>query len=170
MSTTPDGQYAKVLVNLQTLVASSATFQASVGAINAEAAVNAIYWMGMEPPDNMPTPWAWIRLRPGIVGDAPSSGGDGFWHRFPLSIMVYRPDAAGTAIAKTDELAARNAKHKERIVAFLSWLGACVREWEALAKTNGHLSVTQFSLELHQLSNETETTRYQMATIGVQVE
>lgn len=169
MSTTPDGEYAKSIANLQSLVAASATFQTAVGAADATAAISSIYWNGMEPPDGMTTPWAWIQLRPGANGDAPASGGNGFWHTFPMAIILYRPDDSATDLAATDTPAQRNAKHKERIVAFLTFVGKCVRDWEALAKTAGYLQVTQLSLERFELSSESEPTRYQMATIGVQV-
>ena len=167
MSTTPDGQLAKALVNLESLIAASATFQATVGAANAAAATGAIFWMGEEP--EVDTAHAWIRLLPGTTAEAPWSGGGAYWHKFPFEFVLFRPDAEDTAIAKDDDVAARNAKHRERIIAFLTFIGKVLREMQALAKTGQYLQVDSFTVTGHMLNDPKEDLRYQMATIGVNV-
>lgn len=166
MSTTPDGQLAKALVNLETLLSNSATFQTAVGAASASAATAAIYWMGEEP--DVVTAHAWIRLLPGTTADAPWSGGGGYYHKFPFEFVLFRPDAEDTEIADTDTVTQRNAKHKERLVAFLTWAGKVLREMQTLAKTGTYLQVDQFIVNGHMLSDPKDPDRYQVLVVGVQ--
>lgn len=166
MSTTPTGNYALTLYNLETLLCSSATWQTLCGVATAEAARDFVVWTGAEPP--AARPWAWLRLKEGAASRMESSGGGADWHSMPLEMLIEIDDAAPGA--GVDERQA--AYSKERQIVFLNRIGAIVSEMEALSKTGGYLWVTSMTMTSHLLSDPQESAtmgRFQQARFDVQV-
>src|SRR5262245_42283977 len=92
MPTNPTGNLAATLQNLETLVASSTTFQASVGAADTTAARDSIFWTGSKDPTSAERPFAWITLQPGWQAASDASGPGGFWRTMPLRILFEKDD------------------------------------------------------------------------------
>lgn len=156
MPTTPTGNFALTLDNLKTLVASSSTFQATVGAATATAARDHVYDLGAPAPADTTAAYAAIRLVEGWQSSMDQSGGGSSWHSMPLRLFFQRAD--------DDE---DNAT--ERAVKFWNWVGAVIAEMEALAKTAGYLYVTGLRLSGHKISDPAESAVYQQCTFDVQV-
>lgn len=156
MSTTPTGNFALTLFNLATLVCSSATFRATVGAADVAAARAFVYSLGAVAPADTIAAYASLRIAEGWQSSMDQSGGGAHWHRMPLRLFFQRADAA-------DDDAA------ERQVKFWNWIGAVVAEMEALAKTEGYLYVTELRLSGYKISDPAEESPYQQCTFDVQV-
>lgn len=157
MPTTPTGNFALTLYNLATLVASSATFRATVAAADVAAARAYVYWLGDTAPADTTPAYAAIRLQEGWQASMEQSGGGAHWHTMPLRLFFQRRDDA-------------NDDATERQIKFWNWIGAVVAEMEALSKTAGYLYVTSFRLSGHKLSDPTEQGAvYQQCTFDVQV-
>jgi hypothetical protein len=161
MPTTPTGNFALVIKNLETLICSSTTFQTGVGVATVDAARDKVYWLGDDNavPDEGASTFAWIRLREGWTAQMDASGGGAHWHQMPLEVMFERPDADADA---TDA--------KERQIKFWNWIGAVIAEMEALAKTGGYLWVTRLNLSRHTVGEpQPGKPSYQQAVFEVQV-
>lgn len=171
MSTTPTGNFALTLRNLETLLCSSTTWQTACGVATVDAARDYVFWTGAQPVTSggIPRrPLAWLRLKEGASSQMQSSGGGAEWHQIPLEMLIELADTAPDS--GTDEHDPAYAK--ERQIVFLNKLGAIVAEMEALAKTAGYLWVTGFVLSRHSLSDPQESATmgiYQQALLDVQV-
>lgn len=153
--TTATGNLSATLYNLETLLASSATFRTGAGAADVAAARSFIHWLADAPPANQSV-WAWIKTKEGWKADSQGSG-NSFWVTMPLQILVQRAD--------DDEDTA-----KERQIKFLNWLGAVVSEMLALAGTGGYLHVTSLTISNTMLSDDHDPDGpYQQAMLDVQI-
>lgn len=155
MSTTPTGNIALTLANLETLLASSATFRTSVAAADVAAAKAFIFWLADAPASSIRT-FGWIKTKDGWRAES-QSGSNNFWKTMPLQILLQRADAEADG-------------PKERQVKFLNWLGAVVDEMLALAGTSSYLHVTSLTIANTMMSDDNdEQAPYQQALVDVQI-
>lgn len=143
MTTTPTGDLALTLQNLEILIATSATFQAAVGATGDAAAKLAtarasVYWPGtnMENSDGtlaVERPFAWLRLDGEQTWDGANGGPGGFVPDLNISVMLERDDDPADSV-------------KERQVKAMNYFDAVRSEMCALAKSGGYLEMTRITL------------------------
>lgn len=155
-TTTPTGNFAATLYNLETLICSSATFRTAVGASTVDGARARVYWLADLPGDDAARPFAWIQLGQGWEAKTDASGPAGFWHTMQLRVMFEREDDQADT-------------KKERQIKFWNFVGAVIGEMEAVAKGSGQLWVTAFTLADHSISAEQEKDLYQQAVFDVKV-
>jgi len=157
--TTPTGNFALTLYNLETLIAESSTFRTSVGASSTEEARARIHWPGYDfpNPSAIQRPFAWIRLDTGHEAVSEHTGGGGFSHHMPLEILFEASyDVTDTA--------------KEAEIKFWNWVGGILSDMETLANDDTHLMVHTFVLREIARSDPKEDDRYFQAIVAVEVQ
>jgi hypothetical protein len=164
MTIAATGNFALTLQNLEILVASSAAFQREVGATGDAAAKllaarARVYMPRHKFPDEeseIERPFAWIKWKTGWEGVGEDSGGNGFYHKMPLSLML-------------EKRISNELDEKDSEIDLLNWIGEVVADMESLAKTEGYLYVTAFVMEEYLVSDETENCKYGQAMFEVRV-
>lgn len=137
MPTEPQGPLSIAVDALRTLLASSAAFQAWVGAADLEAAKARVHWFAVREPKALTRPYAEVSFieADGLSGDVIGRGGhSAFGLSGSLRVCLTadapdRPDEAGEDF-------------RETILPFLNQVGTIVREMMQLAGGGGHLDVT----------------------------
>jgi hypothetical protein len=159
-SPTPTSDLALLVANLETLIASSVTFQAAClisgddPAANVTAARAFIAWLGEAAP--VKRPFAWIKLKLPATFTGEHSGGGGFWPDFELLVLL-----------ELDAVAADTLK--DRQIRWLNFIGGVIKDLGLLAKTAGMLWATRFTLAESMMQDPKEAASYNQATLEVKV-
>ena len=159
-SPSPTSDLALLVANLETLIASSATFQAAVGATGdtapdkVAAAKAFVYWIGQAKPEKRP--FAWIKLKTPVEYSGEHSGGGGFMPSFTLGVYFEMDATAGDG-------------PKDRQIRWLNFLGAVVTDMLLLAKTAGMLFVTHVTVDESTMQDPKEQTIYNEGLLTVKV-
>ena len=157
---TPSSDLALLVSNLETLLASSATFQTACGITTGDAAAKLlaarafVHWLGETVPAVRPFAWIKLKLPAGYTGEA--SGGGGFMPNFVLQILLELDATAGDS-------------NKDRQVRWLNFVGAIITDMCTLAKTAGMLWMTRLTLEESMMQDPKEATAYNQAMLEVKV-
>ena len=160
MSTTPTGDLALTLWNLENLIAGSAGFQAECGITTGtvEAKLTAarafVFWLGEQPPDAKT--FAWIRLRNPQTWKREDANAGAMMPKLALLLMLER------ATLKTVEA-------KERHIQALNFFGAVIEQIKTASGGAGTLAITNLSLDSVKRSDPKEETAFDQALISVEV-
>lgn len=157
MPTTPTGPYALAMSYLEDLIVESATFRNSIATGTSKTDARArVYWPGTPEPAPTIWPFAVIRNAEGQSLSFNHSGAGGGYPNYPLTIML-------------ENAASASDTPKERLVKFLNWVGAIVKEMNAVARTPGFLEVTEFVLASWSIAGNEENKVYDQAVLELKV-